>query len=169
MLHYYTNNIYLTEYLFVIKAQRQIILKYLQQFSKPMTVKDTKHSSSLMNSEIATFKLSSFDEFVTSHQADNSLASEAIMAFNQFLPALDKFFDLYKELTEHNVNSDDVIVKWYKAAVISSGDVIRAISNWYQQEVFDNISVNMSPEEIKDYITYDGTYFGKVITNYIIN
>ena len=62
-----------------------------------------------------------------------------------------------------------MIVKWYKVAVISSGDVIRAISNWYQQEVFDNISVNMSPDEIKDYITHDGMCFGKVITNYIIN
>ena len=92
--------------------------------------------------------LSPFDEFVTSHQTNNSLTLEAIIAFNQFLLALDKFFDLYKELTEHNVNSDDVIVKWYKAAVISSGDVIRAISNWYQQEVFDNISVNMSPESL---------------------
>jgi len=118
-----------------------------------------------MNSEIATFKLSSFDEFVTSYKSSNSLALEASEAFDQFIPALDKFFDLYEELTEHNISCDDICVKWYKSAVISSGDIIRAISNWYHQAVFDNISVNMSTDETEDYITHDGTCFGKVITD----
>lgn len=127
-----------------------------------MTVKNAKHSSSIMNGEIATFKLSLFNEFVTSYKTSNSLALEATEAFDQFIPSLDMFFDLYEELTEHNINSDDVFVKWYKSTVISSGDTVRAISNWYQQAVFDNISVNMSTDEIGDYITHDGMCFGKV-------
>ena len=46
-----------------------------------------------MNGEVATFMLSSFDEFVTSYKTNNNaLASEAVEAFNHFLPTLDKFF-----------------------------------------------------------------------------
>ena len=48
-----------------------------------------------MNGEVATFMLSSFDEFVTSYKTNNNaLVSEAVEAFNHFLPTLDKFFDL---------------------------------------------------------------------------
>ena len=44
-----------------------------------------------MNGEIATFMLSSFDEFVTSYIASNHslLASEAVEAFDHFLSTLD--------------------------------------------------------------------------------
>ena len=85
-----------------------------------------------MSGEIATFELSSFDKFVSSYQNTTSLAPEALEAFNQFLPALDKFFDLIDSI-EFNTNSLIVFVKWYGSAVISSGDTIRANSNWYRQ------------------------------------
>ena len=91
-----------------------------------------------MHGEIATFELSSFDEFTTSYKAINSLAPEAVKAFDQFLTALDKFFNICQELTVYKIN--DTIIKWYSSAVISSGDTIWAISNWYHQAAFDNIS-----------------------------
>ena len=54
-----------------------------------------------MNGEVATFMLSSFDEFVTSYKTNNNaLASEAVEAFNHFLLTLDKFFDLLDEFKE---------------------------------------------------------------------
>ncbi|CAG8533424.1 17103_t:CDS:2 [Funneliformis caledonium] len=74
-----------------------------------MVIKDIKYSSSIMNGEIATFKLSLFDKFITSYKASNSLVLEATKAFDQFLSALDKFFDLYKELTEYNINNNNKI------------------------------------------------------------
>jgi hypothetical protein len=89
------------------------------------------------------------------------LASEALEAFNQFLPALDKFFNLI-DLIELDTNRLIVFIKWYGSAVISSGDTIRANSNWYHQPIFDNISINMDSNEIEDYTTYDGLCFGKV-------
>ena len=85
------------------------------QFSKLTTIKNTKrHSSSIMNGEIATFRLKSFDEFVISYKASiNFLALEAVEAFNQFLPALNRFFDVCEELTEYNhMNDDDISIKW---------------------------------------------------------
>jgi hypothetical protein len=82
-------------------------------------------------------------------------------AFNQFLPTLDKFFDLIN-LTESVINHLIVSIKWYRSAVISSGDTIRANSNWYCQPIFDNISINMDSNEIEDYTTFDGLCFGKV-------
>jgi hypothetical protein len=119
-----------------------------------------------MNGEIATFKLSLFDEFVKSYKSSNDLAFEALEAFDQFLPALDKFFDICEELTDDEIRNKDVFVKWYKSAIISSGDTIRAISEWYNQAIFDNISINMSSDEIEDYTTNDGMCFGKVSTNF---
>lgn len=112
-----------------------------------------------MSGEIATFELSSFDNFVLSYQNKTSLAPEVLEAFNQFLPALDKFFDLMDSI---EFNTNGLIIKWYGSAVISSGDTIRAISNWYNQPIFDNISINMDSNEIEDYTTYDGLCFGKV-------
>ena len=115
-----------------------------------------------MNGEVATFMLSSFDEFVTSYKTNNNaLASEAVEAFNHFLPTLDKFFDLLDEFKEMN-DASNIFIKWYSSAKISSNDTIWANSNWYQQAVFDNISINMNVDEIEDYITNDGMCFGKV-------
>jgi len=42
------------------------------------------------------------NNFIRISLSSNFLASEAIKAFDQFLPALDRFFDLYEELTEKN-------------------------------------------------------------------
>jgi len=144
------------------KIRRQGIIKYLRQFLKVNT-EHNKHPSSTMNGNIATFTLPSFDKFVTSYQSTNSLAPEALKAFDQFIEALDNFFDLYEELTEKQMQNDDVLIQWYKSAIISSGDTIRAVSDWYHQAVFDNISINMNSDEIENYITCDKMYFGKVI------
>jgi hypothetical protein len=118
-----------------------------------------------MNGEIATFKLSSFDEFITTYKANNILAPEALEAFNQFLTALSRFFNLLEDFTNNDVNDETITIKWYSSAVISSSDTIRANSNWYQQAVFDNISINMNSDEIKNYITSDGMCFGKILFN----
>ena len=64
-----------------------------------------------MNGKIAIFKLSLFDQFIKSYKSANNLAPEVLEAFEQFLPALDKFFDLYEELTENEISSDDIFVK----------------------------------------------------------
>lgn len=113
-----------------------------------------------MNGEIATFLLSSFDEFVKSYKTNNFLASEVVEAFNYFLPALDGFLELLEDFNK--LNNTLIVIKWYSSAVISSSDTIRANSSWYQQAVFDNISVNMNSNEVEDYVTNDGMCYGKV-------
>ncbi|CAB4387168.1 unnamed protein product [Rhizophagus irregularis] len=122
-----------------------------------------QHSKSTMNGEIATFKLSLFDEFITTYKANNVLAPEALEAFNQFIIALNRFFSLLEEFANNDVNYETITIKWYSSAVISSSDSIRANSNWYKQAVFDNISINMHSEEVENYITQDGMCFGKVL------
>src|SRR3954468_4785745 len=116
-----------------------------------------------MNGEIATFKLSSFDEFITTYKANNVLAPEASEAFNQFLTALNRFFSLLEEFANNDVNYETITIKWYSLAVISNSDPIWANSNWYKQAVFDNISINMRSDEIENYITYEGMCFRKVL------
>ena len=85
-----------------------------------------------MNGEIATFKLSSFDEFIIIYKANNVLTPKALEAFNQFLTALSRFFNFLKEFTYNDHVIDETItIKWYSSAVISSSDTIQANSNWY--------------------------------------
>jgi len=104
-----------------------------------------------------------FDEFITSYKFTNSPASEVIEAFNQFLLALNKFFDIYEELTEDYLSNKEVFIIWYKSAIIFSDDTICANFNCYQQAIFNNISINMNHDKIKDYTTHDGMCFDKVI------
>ncbi|CAB4401527.1 unnamed protein product [Rhizophagus irregularis] len=116
-----------------------------------------------MLSEIFTFELLSLDKFVSSYQNTTTLAPEALEVFDQFLTTLDKFFDLIN-LAEFVTIHLIVSVKWYRSVVISSGNMIRANSNWYGQPIFDNILINiMDSSEIEDYTTYDGLCFGKVL------
>src|SRR5690349_7985303 len=77
-----------------------------------------------MNGEIATFKLSSFDEFITIYKANKVLAPEALEAFNQFLTALSRFFNCLEEFTNNDMNDEIITIKWYSSAIISSGDTI---------------------------------------------
>ncbi|CAB5377088.1 unnamed protein product [Rhizophagus irregularis] len=115
-----------------------------------------------MLSEIFTFELLSLDKFVSSYQNTTTLAPEALEVFDQFLTTLDKFFDLIN-LAEFVTIHLIVSVKWYRSVVISSGNMIRANSNWYGQPIFDNILINiMDSSEIEDYTTYDGLCFGKI-------
>ena len=64
-----------------------------------------------MNSKIITFKLSLFDKFITSYKSANKLVPEVLERFNKFLPVLDSFLNLYKELIESAMNSKNVFVK----------------------------------------------------------
>ncbi|PKY62910.1 hypothetical protein RhiirA4_490315, partial [Rhizophagus irregularis] len=141
-------------------VRKQNIINYLFQFSKPVG-SNVKQNTSVMNGKIFTFELSSFDKFVSSYRNTTTLASEAFEAFNQFLPTLDKFFNLIN-LAEFITTHLIVSVKWYRSAVISSRDTVRANSNWYGQPIFDNVSINMDSNEIEDYTTYDGLCFGKI-------
>ncbi|CAB5377168.1 unnamed protein product [Rhizophagus irregularis] len=135
----------------------------LNNHRRSTTSINKQHSKSTMNGEIATFKLSLFDEFITTYKANNVLAPEALEAFNQFIIALNRFFSLLEEFANNDVNYETITIKWYSSAVISSSDSIRANSNWYKQAVFDNISINMHSEEVENYITQDGMCFGKVL------
>ena len=116
-----------------------------------------------MNSLITTFLLNGFNQFTTLYkQTNNHLAPEALLAFEQFLPALNKFFDLFDDLTEEMVASNTVI-HWYSyTTAASSGDYIRASSKYYYNPEFSNISINMNEKEINDYRTDQGICFGKV-------
>lgn len=114
-----------------------------------------------MNGLLAKFTLENIDAFFNSYKLNNTLAPEALMAIDHFLPALNEFFDLFDEITEENVESTEI--SWYGYANLeSSGDYIRAKSLYYNQPSFSDVSINMSVEEVEDYRTDDGTCFGKV-------
>ena len=45
----------------------------------------------------------------------------------------------------------------------ASGDYIRAVSKYYNEPEFSDVSINMNVEEVEDYNTNEGTCFGKVL------
>jgi hypothetical protein len=115
-----------------------------------------------MNGLMGTFSLPMFDNFFDAYKATNTLAPEALMALDHFLPALSKFFDLCEGLDEDMVTNSTKI-NWYSYTnMVASGDYIRAKSKHYNQPEFSNVSINMSEEEADDYTTDEGLCFAKV-------
>ena len=115
-----------------------------------------------MNGLLGTFLLEMFDEFFTTYKAKNILAPEALLALKYFLPALNEFLDLYGDLSEEII-ANNTNIHWYSYTnMVTSEDYIRAISKYYNESAFSNVSVNMNAEEIEDYNTDNGICFCKV-------
>ena len=112
-----------------------------------------------MNGPLGTFILKNFDAFFDNYQSNNTLAREALIGLQHFIPALNEFFDLCDELT----NVKNAKISWYSyTSITSSGDYIRANSMYYNEPSFSDVSIKMNEEESEDYNTYEGAYFGKI-------
>ena len=112
-----------------------------------------------MNGLLGTFLLKDFDNFFNTYKLNNVLAQEALTALDNFLPALNEFFDLCEDL----LDAENSKISWYSYTVVtSSGDYIRAKSAYYNEPSFSDVSINMNEEETEDYNTHEGACFGKV-------
>jgi len=119
-----------------------------------------RQQKTLMNGLLGTFLLKDFEAFFDDYRLKNTLAHEALMAFEHLLPSLNEFFDLYEGL----IDAKNVKISWYSYAnITSSGDYIRAKSLYYNEPAFSDVSINMSEEESEDYNTDEGACFGKVL------
>lgn len=115
-----------------------------------------------MGELLGKFTLAMFDEFFDAFKMTNSMAPEALLALEHFVPALNEFFELCDNLTDDMI-MDHVKVYWYSYTnMVASGDYIRAKSKHYYEPEFSNVSVNMNEEESENYNTDDGACFGKV-------
>lgn len=131
------------------------------------TVNTSRRSKKTMNGLLGKFYLEEIDAFFNNYKLNNSLAQEALTAIDHFIPTLNEFFDLFDDLTEEIVKGNTEI-SWYSYAnVESSGDYIRAKSMHYGEPSFDDVSINMSADEVENYTTDDGTCFGKVYSIFI--
>ncbi|PKB99063.1 hypothetical protein RhiirA5_430336 [Rhizophagus irregularis] len=78
------------------------------------------------------------------------------------LENFDEFFD-NDNLTEEMI-INNTIISWYSYTnMTASGDCVRAVSKYYNEPEFSNVSINMNVEEAEDYNTNEGTCFGKVL------
>jgi hypothetical protein len=103
--------------------------------------------------------LENFDEFFDIYKEKNSLASEALLALSCFLTALNDFFDLDDDLNEELI-TNNTIISWYSYTnMTASGDCIRAVSKYYNESEFSNVSINMNVEEANNYNTNEGTWY----------
>lgn len=115
------------------------------------------------------FALENFDKFFDSYKEKNSLASDALLALSQFLIVLNEFFDLDDDLNEEMI-INNTIISWYSYTnMAASGDCVRAVSKYYNEPEFSNVSINMNVEEAEDYNTNEGTCFGKVLFVLLLN
>ena len=130
-------------------------MKYLCQHT---SVSQRQHKSR-MNGLLGIFLLKDFDNFFNTYKLNNVLAQEALTALDNFLPALNEFFDLCEDL----LNAENSKISWYSYTVVaSSGDYIKAKSAYYNEPSFSDVSINMSEEETEDYNTHEGACFAKV-------
>ena len=115
-----------------------------------------------LNSLLGKFGLENFDGFFDKYKEKNNLAAEALLALEHFLTTLNAFFDLVDDLHEETI-INNTSISWYSYTnVAASGDYIRAVSKYYNEPEFSNVSINMSVDEADDYNMDKGTCFGKV-------
>src|SRR5947209_2778800 len=113
-----------------------------------------------MNGLLGKFSLENSEEFFNNYKVNNTLAQEASTTLDQFILSLNEFFDLCEDLSKE-ILMGNTEVSWYSYANIeSSGDYIRVKSMYYNEPSFNDVSINMSEEEIEDYNTDMGACFG---------
>ena len=61
-----------------------------------------------------------------------------------------------------SLNADESFVRLYKNATLQSMDIIRADPSYNNAPWFSDVAVAMDTEEATNYITDQGTCFGKV-------
>ncbi len=121
-----------------------------------------------LNSLLGKFGLENFDGFFDKYKEKNNLAAEALLALEHFLTTLNAFFDLVDDLHEETI-INNTSISWYSYTnVAASGDYIRAVSKYYNEPEFSNVSINMSVDEADDYNMDKETCFGKVFILFII-
>jgi hypothetical protein len=121
-----------------------------------------------LNGLLGRFGLENFDGFFDKYKEKNTLAAEALLALEHFLTTLNTFFDLVDDLHEETI-INNTNISWYSYTnLAASGDYIRAVSKYYYEPEFSNISINMSIDEADDYNTDEGNCFGKVFIFAII-
>ncbi|KAF0458252.1 zn-finger domain-containing protein [Gigaspora margarita] len=156
-------------------VSRNSTIKYLFNCKKSEPTIRQCHKKIAMNGLLGSFTLETADDFFASYKAKKGLAPEALLSFEHFFSSLNKFFDLFEDLTE-DIVTGNTSIKWYSYTnMVENEDYIRASSEFYNKLVFSNISINMNPEESGDYNTDNGNCYCKVhmlvtitIENYLI-
>ena len=147
-------------YYYCLQVYRNSFIKYLY---KHITAVNWHQQKTSMNGLLNTFFLKDFDKFFNNYKLENILANEALMALDYFLPALDEFFGLYKDITDVK----NAKIRWYSYTNVTFGeDYIRAKSKHYNEPSFSDMSINMSEKETEDYNIVESACFDKV--QYII-
>ncbi|CAG8567284.1 1076_t:CDS:1, partial [Dentiscutata erythropus] len=106
--------------------------------------------------------------FVNSYKATRRLAFEVLDALTHILLAFHEFLNLCEDLTSATIQDRIIFVNWYNSAISSSRDTIRAMSDYYNNTQFDNISVNINTEKVDQYSTDNGACFVKIFNQYTV-
>ena len=81
---------------------------------------------------------------------------------------LNKFFDLNNNLNKELI-TNNTSISWYNYMNTTANENhVRAVSKYYNEPEFSNVSINMSVDEADDYNMDKGTCFGKVFILFII-
>ncbi|CAG8718569.1 41615_t:CDS:2, partial [Gigaspora margarita] len=142
-------------------VSRNSTIKYLFNCKKSELIVRQCHKKISMNSLLGSFILETADNFFAFYKAKKDLAPEALLFFEHFFSSLNKFFDLFEDLTE-DIVIGNTSIKWYSYTnMVENEDYIRASSEFYNKLVFSDVSINMNPEESGDYNTDNGNCYCK--------
>ena len=113
------------------------------------------------SAKLFEFSLQSANTFFSKVNDNPSISNKMKTAFKKFPDCL----DLYMESLDNPVTINDARIKIYGSVTLENGTILRATSNFHNQEWFSNVSISMSSEESGDYLLDQGICYGKVIIN----
>ena len=113
------------------------------------------------SAKLFEFYLQSANTFFFEVNDNPSISNKMKTAFKKFPDCL----DLYMESLDNPVTINDARIKIYGSVTLENGTILRATSNFHNQEWFSDVSISMSSEESGDYLSDQGICYGKVIIN----
>ena len=83
------------------------------------------------------------------------------IGFSKFLNCLDLYLDQQIDIADINESNINI----YRSVTLENGAIIRATSSLHGKSWFSNISIHMNSDELFDYTSDQGIYYGQVIVN----
>ena len=94
--------------------------------------------------------------FITERVLDSNIDNQMRIEFNNFEDCLNVYLDQLSDIS----SIDDGKVNVYRSVTLENGAIIRATNSYHKKSWFSNVSVRMNFEELLDYSSDQGIYYG---------
>jgi hypothetical protein len=111
------------------------------------------------SSKLFEFSLMNALLFFEEKKVESNIDDKMKTGFDQFLVCMDSYLDLIK-ISEIDSAQTKVII--YGSVTLENSAIMRVNSSYHQNPWFSNISVVINSEELFEYVSDQGVYYGQV-------